>query len=42
MINKKYARDLILDLCAEGESLSTIAEMLELPIETIIDLIKEN
>ena len=42
MINKEYTRDLILDLAVEGYSLGTIADMLELPIETILNLIKEN
>ena len=42
MINKEYTRDLILDLAVEGYSLNMIADMLELPIETILNLIKEN
>ena len=42
MINKEYTRDLILDLAVEGYSLNMIADMLELPVATILNLIKEN
>ena len=42
MINKEYARNLILDLSMEGYSLEMISNMLQLPISTILNLIKEN
>lgn len=41
MINKEYAKDLILDFIAEGYSLDMIADMLELTKETLLRIMRE-
>lgn len=42
LINKEYARDLIKDFLAEGESLESISEMMELPLSVILNILNNS